>query len=160
MGIEIERVDYHDTADCEALIQLLDSYARDPMGSGKPLSDHTRNNLAARLAGIDGAVSLLARYDGQAVGFANCFPAFSTFACEPLLNVHDIAVEASYRGRGIAARLLDEIATIAGERGCCKVTLEVLQGNVAAKSVYLRAGFRPAADDEAHGPYEFWDRRL
>ncbi len=160
MNIEIQRVDYRDSNACEELIQLLDNYARDPMGGGQPLGDYARTNLAARLAQIDGALSLLARIDGQAVGFSNCFQGFSTFACAPVLNVHDIAVEQASRGRGIAARLLEEIAAIASERGCCKVTLEVLKGNAAAKSVYLRAGFRPAGDGESHGPYEFWDRQL
>ena len=157
MNIVVEQVNYQDSKACDELVQLLDNYASDPMGGGQPLSDFTRTNLAAKLADIDGAVSLLARIDERPVGFANCFQGFSTFSCAPLLNIHDIAVEEAYRGRGIAAKLLDEIASVASERGCCKVTLEVLTGNVTAKSVYLRAGFRPSADGESHGPYEFWD---
>lgn len=158
LALVIEQIDYADKDACDTLVHLLDNYARDPMGGGKPLSDYTKQHLAESLSSIDGAVSLLARLDDKPVGFSNCFQGFSTFACAPLLNIHDIAVDPSYRGQGIASQLLAEIARIAADRGCCKVTLEVLVGNEIAKRVYQTAGFEPAAQREAAGPYEFWEK--
>ena len=37
----------------------------------------------------------------------------------PLINVHDVVVAGSHRGRGIAARLFAEVEAIARERGAC-----------------------------------------
>ena len=36
---------------------------------------------------------------GVAVGLVNCIEGFSTFACRPLVNVHDVVVRESHRGR-------------------------------------------------------------
>lgn len=158
--VTIETINYQDPESCAQLVQLLDNYARDPMGGGKPLADYSKNNLSEKLAGFPGAFSLLARLDGEAIGFANCFPGFSTFACAPLLNIHDIAVEESARGQGVGTRLMVEIVRVATERGCCKITLEVLNGNQPAKLLYQKTGFKPAGYDRDPGTYEFWDKEL
>ena len=89
MSITIRQADYSDPADAAALVDMLDAYARDPMGGGKPLSAHTRDHLAAELATRPHAVSFLAFDDGAPAGVLNAFEGFSTFACKPLLNVHD-----------------------------------------------------------------------
>jgi GNAT superfamily N-acetyltransferase len=47
------------------------------------------------------------------------------------------------RGRGIAARLIDEIATMAIVRGSSRLVLDVADGNVTAERSYLRYGFVP-----------------
>jgi GNAT superfamily N-acetyltransferase len=47
------------------------------------------------------------------------------------------------RGRGIAARLIDEIATMAIVRGSRRLVLDVADGNVTAERSYLRYGFVP-----------------
>jgi len=93
LNVEINRVDYTNAAQCNELLTLLDNYARDPMGGGAPLGEYSKTNLATSLAAIPGALSLLARLDGKAVGFSNCFQGFSTFSCKPVLNIHDIAVD-------------------------------------------------------------------
>jgi len=57
------------------------------------------------LAACPQAFSVLAFAGGDEttpVGLVNCFEGFSTFACRPLVNVHDVAVLGSYRGRCIA----------------------------------------------------------
>jgi hypothetical protein len=60
---------------------------------------------------------------------------------QPLVNVHDVVVATSHRGRGIAAQLFAEVEAIARERGACKLTLEVLDGNASARALYQRLGF-------------------
>jgi len=47
------------------------------------------------------------------------------------------------RGRGIAARLIDEIATVGIARGSRRLVLDVADGNVTAERSYLRYGFVP-----------------
>ena len=147
-------------ADATALLDLLDHYARDPMGGGKGLSDEAKRELVPRLKATPGYLGGLAFVDGVAVGLVNCFFGFSTFAAKPLLNVHDIVVRSGRRGEGVGQALLDFAAEEARQAGCCKLTLEVLSGNATAMRAYERAGFRPYALDPAAGTAVFLERRL
>ena len=83
---EIIRADLHNRQHGEALVYLLNEYAKDEMGGGSPLADEVKANLAQALAARSGAHVLLAWVDGQPAGVATCFEGFSTFACRPLLN--------------------------------------------------------------------------
>lgn len=132
-------------------LDLLDHYARDPMGGGEGLSDYAKLNLVHTIRQVPGFHGALAWLDGEAVGLIDCFAGFSTFAAKPLLNVHDIVVHASRRGQGIAQALLAWAGQRAGELGCCKLTLEVLSNNARAMAAYRRAGFVPYVLDPAAG---------
>ena len=58
-----------------------------------------------------------------------------------LLNVHDLAVVPEWRGRGIGRSLLSAAEDRARSRGCCKLTLEVQDGNSRARALYETFGF-------------------
>jgi ribosomal protein S18 acetylase RimI-like enzyme len=94
------------------------------------------------------------------VGLVNCIEGFSTFACKPLVNVHDVAVLAGYRGQRIGERMLELVETLARERGACKLTLEVLSGNAGAMRLYQRAGFAHYQLDPAMGKAGFMQKWL
>jgi ribosomal protein S18 acetylase RimI-like enzyme len=158
--IKIVRVDYADPTHAAALVNLLDSYARDPAGGGEALSDLARANLVSQLAARSFIFSVLA-FDGDIpVGLINAIEGFSTFACRPLVNVHDVVVLESHRGQGIAAQLFAEVETIARERGACKLTLEVLSGNRAARGLYEKLGFDDYRLDPAMGHAQFMQKWL
>lgn len=158
--LRICRADYHHPAHAEALVLLLDAYARDAAGGGQPLSDFAKKHLVAELAARPQAFSVLA-FDGvQPVGLVNCIEGFSTFACRPLVNVHDLAVLASHRGRRVGAQMLALVEEIARERGACKLTLEVLQGNRSAITLYERVGFAGYQLDPAMGQAQFLQKWL
>ena len=144
-AFRVRRVAFDDPADAARYLDLLDAYARDRMGAGRPLAPEVRERLPADLARHPGAYALLAEQDGQAVGFATCFLGYSTFLARPLLNIHDVAVLPAWRGRSAASTLLSAIEGLARELGCCRVTLEVREDNPRARGLYERAGFRPAA---------------
>lgn len=158
--IEVVRARYDDPTHAAALIDLLDHYARDPAGGGEPLSDFARGNLVASLAARPFIFSVLAFDGGTPVGLVNAIEGFSTFACKPLVNVHDVVVAASHRGQGIGARLFAEVEAIARERGACKLTLEVLDGNANAKALYQRLGFTAYQLDPAMGHAQFLHKWL
>lgn len=134
-----------------AFIDLLDHYARDPMGGGNGLSDDTRANLTGALRDLPTFHGALAFVGDEAVGLINCFVGFSTFAARPLLNIHDIVTRVDRRRQGIGQALLGWAEERAGQLGCCKLTLEVLSGNVRAMASYARAGFEPYVLDPAAG---------
>jgi ribosomal protein S18 acetylase RimI-like enzyme len=162
-SIRLCLADYSSLAHASALVSLLDSYALDPMGGGEGLSDFAKTHVVAELAKLPYAFSVLA-FDGEdnskPVGLANCMQSFSTFACKPLINVHDLAVASVYRGQRIGERLLSFVENMARERGACKLTLEVLSGNSSAMRLYARAGFAQYALDPAAGQAGFMQKWL
>ena len=156
----VEMADYGNPRDAADLVMLLDAYARDPMGGSAPLGCETCEAVVPGLAATPGAFSLIARLDGEPVGLANCFSGFSTFAAQPLVNVHDLAVLPGYRGRGIGGALLRAVEDEAHRRGASKVTLEVLSGNERAKSLYLALGYGDYQLDPEAGHALLWQKKL
>jgi GNAT superfamily N-acetyltransferase len=125
----------------EATLQLLNGYAMDPMGDGRPLAESVRRDLIPGLRAHPTTMVFLAFQGHEPVGLAVCFRGFSTFAARPLLNMHDFFVMPSVRGAGVGRLLLAAIETRAREIGCCKLTLEVQENNQRAQHVYAAAGF-------------------
>ncbi|TAD73241.1 MAG: GNAT family N-acetyltransferase [Sphingomonadales bacterium] len=158
-ALTIGIADYADPRDAADVIALLDAYARDPMGGGTPIGDDVKERLAGDLAANPQAFSLLARLDHEAVGLANCFMGYSTFAAGPLVNIHDLAVLPGHRGTGIGKALLAAVEAEALKRGACKITLEVLSGN-PARHLYAACGFGDYQLDPATGHALFWQKRL
>ncbi len=158
--IELVRARYDDPVHASALIDLLDHYAREPAGGGVPLSDFARRKLIGELAARPFIFSVLAFDGATPVGLVNAIEGFSTFACAPLVNVHDVVVMPGHRGRGIAARLFAEVEAIARDRGACKLTLEVLSGNHAARALYEKLGFDDYRLDPAMGRAQFMQKWL
>src|SRR4030095_14068363 len=109
----------------QAVLNLVDAYASDAMGDGKPLSEEARTRLLPALRTHPTTVIWLAYKAERPVGIAVCFRGFSTFAAAPLLNIHDFAVLPAHRGEGIARRLMSGGERKACEIGCRQRTLEV-----------------------------------
>lgn len=154
--------EYGNAAHAAALVDLLDAYAKDPAGGSQPLAAHTRHHLVRELAARPQAFSVLAFDDTrqQAIGLVNCFEGFSTFACRPLVNVHDVVVRAGYRGRRVGEQMLQHVEQEARRRGACKLTLEVLSGNRSAMALYRRIGFAGYQLDPAMGQAQFLQKWL
>jgi GNAT superfamily N-acetyltransferase len=158
--VEIIDADYCDPRHAGDIAALLNSYACDPMGGGAPLSGSVLASLADELSRRADAFSVLCYVNDRAAGLVNCFEGFSTFKCRPLFNVHDVVVLAEYRGRRISQRMLTRVEEIARQRGCCKLTLEVLERNHPAREAYRRFGFAGYQLDPVHGRAEFWEKPL
>jgi len=160
MNTTIILADYSNPAHQTAIIELLDEYARDPMGGAKGLSNRVKENLIATLADTASAFSILALVDGSPAGLINCFQALSTFECKPLVNIHDVMVSKTWRGQGLSTAMLQKVESIALQRGCCKITLEVLEGNLVARKAYEKFGFSGYELDPAMGKAMFWEKPL
>lgn len=143
-----------------AVLELISAYAEDPMGDGRPLSAEARRGLIPGLREHPTTLILLAFCGAEPVGIAVCFRGFSTFAARPLLNIHDFAVLPSARGRGIGRRLLAAVEQRARELGCCKLTLEVQEGNARARAIYAASGFAPSTYVECNGGALFLSKPL
>jgi len=158
--VVVVQADYSNPVHAQALRDVLNHYANDPMGGGEALSPQVLEQLPAELARRPHAFSVLAFVDGEAAGLVNCFEGFSTFAGKPLVNVHDVSVSGAFRGLGLSQQMLLKVEEIARERGCCKITLEVLEGNPVAQGSYRKFGFSEGQLDPAYGRMLFWNKYL
>ena len=144
----------------DAIVDLVDAYARDPMGGGHPLPPEVRSALIPGLQGHPTTIVYLAFEGEVAVGVAVCFLGFSTFNARPLINIHDLGVLPSHRGRGVGSRLMAAVEQKARDLGCCKLTLEVLEHNLRARQVYAKLGFAQAVYQEGAGGALFFTKSL
>ncbi|MCW8834587.1 MAG: GNAT family N-acetyltransferase [Colwellia sp.] len=160
MTIKLVIADYNNLQHARDLLMLLNAYALDPMGGGEALSEHVQKNLVATLAKRNDVFTILCYVDDQPAGIINCVEGFSTFNCKPLINIHDCGVLAKYRGMGISLKMIAKVEALAIERGCCKLTLEVLQGNTIAQNAYKKFGFAGYELDPETGNALFWEKKL
>lgn len=152
--------DFSIPAHAKAVLDLLNEYAKDDMGGGAELSEFVKKNLIPELKRRRGIHAVIAFIQEDPAGLAICIEGFSTFACKPLLNVHDMVVAAEYRGRGISRKLLEKAEEIAKNLGCCKLTLEVLEGNGVAQAAYKAYGFEGYELNRKTGKALFWHKKL
>jgi GNAT superfamily N-acetyltransferase len=157
---DIQIADFSNPFHASAVVYLLNEYAKDDMGGGEPLSTFTQANLVKEMAKRPTIHVVLAFVGGKPAGLINCIEGFSTFACKPLLNIHDVVVLAEFRGKGISSQLLKKAQAIAETLGCCKLTLEVLEGNKLAQAAYIANGFAGYQLDPEMGRAMFWQKKL
>ena len=150
--------DYKNTKHGSDIGYLLDCYSRDPMGGGVPLSENIKDNLAKALSNIPHAFTIICYVDSKPAGLVNCFEAFSSFQCKPLVNIHDVIVLSDFRGLGISQLMMGKVEEIARSKGCCKITLEVLEGNEIAQNSYKKFGFSGYELDPVMGKALFWQK--
>ena len=152
--------DYTDSVHATAIVDMMKLYSLDPMGGGEELSHFAQQNMVKALQEIPGAFSVLAFDGNNPVGLINCLPGFSTFKCKPLINIHDVIVKSDFRGQKITSKMLLLVEEVAVRRGCCKLTLEVLEGNASAKTAYTQFGFSGYELDPKMGSAMFWDKKI
>jgi GNAT superfamily N-acetyltransferase len=124
------------------LIHELATYERDAESATATDAD-----LHAALFGDRPAAEvLLARVDGEAVGFALFFHNFSTWTGRRGIYLEDLFVRPSARGLGAGRVLLETLAQIAKARGCARMDWAVLDWNDLAIGFYQRIGARRLDD--------------
>ena len=157
---EILIADYANEFHASAIVNLMNAYAMDKMGGGESLPETVKQNLVAEMAKVPNAFTVLSLVDGKPAGLINCFMGFSTFKAKPLINIHDIVVISDYRGLQLSQLMLNKVEVVALERNCCKLTLEVLQGNEVAQNAYVKFGFAGYVLDPEMGGAMFWQKAL
>ncbi len=88
------------------------------------------------------SVVLLARIDGEAVGFTQLFPSFSSVSAARLWILNDLYVVAEARRHGVAKALLQAAAEFARDDGALRLELETDHGNANAQALYLGLGWQ------------------
>jgi len=103
----------------------------------------TEEGLADALFGErPGAEAVVARIDGEPVGFALFFTNFSTWEGRRGLYLEDLYVRPAARRRGVGRALLAWLARLASDRGCRRLDWWVLDWNESAIRFYRDLGAR------------------
>jgi ribosomal protein S18 acetylase RimI-like enzyme len=158
--VDCLKADLNNDLHCSAIMSLLNTYSTDIMGGGERLSDYTNENLIKHLREFPTTKVFLAKIESDFVGLAICFEGFSTFNCQKLLNIHDFVVHPKFRRKGVGCSLLMFVDQCSRAMGFCKLTLEVLEGNHAAKALYTAMGFESYELDADTGHALFWQKKL
>lgn len=140
--IEFEFCDFNNPDHLNRFAELINLYMTDPMGGcTEPLNKLQQLRMVDGLNNHPKAFVLFIIYRNEVAGLATCFENFSTFKAKPYINLHDLIVDSKFRGKGFGKMLVEEVLSIAKERKCCKVTLEVREDNYTAQTLYIDLGF-------------------
>lgn len=125
--------------DVPALLPLFraycDFYESDPSDEG------LERMIAGAIALPDDQAFVLVAADGERiVGFAACCWKWSSLRGARIVHLDDLFVEPDMRGRGLADRLIAEVAAVARRGGAPVVTWLTAPDNHRAQTVYNRVG--------------------
>jgi ribosomal protein S18 acetylase RimI-like enzyme len=123
--------------DLHALASLVEKYRAFYL---QEPSERTETFLSERLT-RDESVVFVAESEGQLVGFAQCYPSFSTVSLSVVWLLNDLFVEPSHRGRGIANQLMDNAERAAKQASASRIWLRTAHGNQPARALYERRGW-------------------
>jgi len=138
--IKIIQADLNNSKHARDIVQIVDLFARDPMGQDKALDEETLVDMIAEMKKIPTTMTYIAYLGEKALGIVTCFIGFSTFTASKTFKIHDVAVHPDARGMGIGTKMLEMVEAEAEKMGCSKITLEVRTDN-PAKKLYEREGF-------------------
>lgn len=129
-------------ADLDALARLFDAY-RQFYGQPSDVAA-ARDWLRSRLR-VGESMALVARRGGEAIGFAQLYPMFSSVRLARTWILNDLFVLPTTRRGGVARALLDAAAAFAREDGAAGISLETTRDNAAAGALYRAAGWHEDA---------------
>jgi ribosomal protein S18 acetylase RimI-like enzyme len=87
------------------------------------------------------SVIYIAENEGQMVGFAQCYPLFSSTRMKRILLLNDLFVMEEYRGRGISRLLIGAAKELTKNTQSSCLLLETEKSNRIGNSLYPAEGF-------------------
>ncbi|MFN1835090.1 GNAT family N-acetyltransferase [Balneola sp. MJW-20] len=138
--LRIVKADLDDPKHASDIVNIVDLFARDPMGQNEPLEEEVLADMIDEMKKVPTSMTYIAYLNDKAMGIVTCFIGFSTFTASKVFKIHDVAVHPDARGMGIGTRMLIKIGEEARKLGCSKVTLEVREDN-PARRLYEKLGF-------------------
>lgn len=128
------------SVDIDDLTLLFDAYRQFYGQAPAPMA--AAAFIAERLAKSESVIFLARGETGEAIGFAQLYPAFSSVAMKRMWYLNDLFVAASARQQGVARALLKQVATFARETDALTVKLATAVSNPPAKALYESEGYQ------------------
>lgn len=128
------------SVDIDDLTLLFDAYRQ--FYGQEPAPMAAAAFIAERLAKSESVIFLARGETGEAIGFAQLYPAFSSVAMKRMWYLNDLFVAASARQQGVARALLKQVATFARGTDALTVKLATAVSNLPAKALYESEGYQ------------------
>ena len=125
--------------DVDAVAALFDAY-REFYRQASDLAG-ARAFIGERLARGESVV-FLAEAAGDALGFTQLYPSFTSAGMARIYILNDLFVASEARGRGVGAALLRHAARFARGEGAVRLALSTEKTNAAAQALYEREGWQ------------------
>jgi GNAT superfamily N-acetyltransferase len=132
--------------DLDELVPLFDAYRRF-YGRSSDLQG-ARAFLLARFEHQQSVVFLARSERGEAVGFTQLYPSFSSTAMARTFVLNDLFVDPGARRGRVGWQLLEAAAAHARAVGAVRLTLSTGVDNLEAKALYRANGWQP--DEQFH----------
>jgi len=126
--------------DLDDLAPLFDAY-RQFYGEGENLP-LAREFLLERFRHQQSTILLARLPNGDAIGFTQLYPSFSSVGCKRTYVLNDLFVVHQHRRHGVARALLEAAADFGRKMGAARLTLSTATDNEHAQAVYERIGWR------------------
>src|SRR5581483_4799737 len=120
----------------DVLVPLFDAYRQFYRKASDP--DGARRFLAERFAKKQSTI-FLAWDGGQAVGFTQLYPSFSSASMGPIYILNDLFVSPDARKLGVGRALLDAAARFGRQNGALRLALSTELTNHTAQALYEKA---------------------
>lgn len=127
-------------ADADLIAPLFDAY-RQFYRQAADLP-RARRFVAERLAQRQSTVLVAEATDGEAVGFVQLYPCFSSIRAAPVFILSDLFVAPSARGGGVGRLLMEAAARFARATGAVGLELATARTNVPAQRLYESLGWQ------------------
>ena len=125
--------------DLDLIVPLFDAYRQfyrqpsDTEGARRFLLERFEHNQS---------VIFLARDEGDAIGFTQLYPSFSSASIARIFILNDLFVAPDARGRGVGSALLDAAAQYGRRVGAIRLALSTELSNSTAQAVYEKMGWQ------------------
>ncbi|MGN8144777.1 GNAT family N-acetyltransferase [Pseudomonas sp. 22105] len=127
------------TTHLDAVAKLFDAY-RGFYGQPSNL-EQSRAFIAERMAGNESAIFLVEDESGEALGFVQLYPTFSSIDAHRTWLLSDLFTTPAARGRGVGRLLMNTARDFAVETGAKGLVLETATDNVTAQGLYKSLGW-------------------
>jgi ribosomal protein S18 acetylase RimI-like enzyme len=136
----ITRAELQQPRDLDAAVRLFDAYRQFYGGASDPAA---ARDFLSRRAELGESTVYLARDDaGQAIGFMQIYPCFSSVSMAPICILNDLFVAPEARRRGVGEALLAAAADHGRQAGAVRLELSTAVTNATAQALYESQGWQ------------------
>ena len=125
--------------DLEAVAKLFDAY-RVWYRKESDL-EGAKSFLAGRIQNKESKIFVAKTENGEAIGFTQCYPLFSSTRMKRMWLLNDLFVDPNFRGKGISKMLIGAAQDLARQTNAAGVLLETEKSNTIGNQLYPRTGF-------------------
>lgn len=136
-GVEVRQATIFDL---EWIVPLFDAYRQFYRRPSDP--DLARRFLLERFQHNESIIFLAVKGGGEAVGFTQLYPSFSSVSMARILVLNDLFVSPAARRMNVGALLLGAAARFGREAGAVRLTLSTEITNLSAQALYEREGWK------------------